>query len=422
MYACIHAPGNLPLLIECARGFSPYIEETSPDTVVFDVRGLEALYGPPPQLAREIDRRVGVPANVAIASNPDAAIHAARGIRGITTIPPGKEAAALAHLALNLLGGSPQLAELLDLWGIRTFGDFAKLPPLGVAARMGEEGLWLQRLARGEDFRQLLPLEDPLQFEEVMELEYPVELLEPLSFILARLLNEICRRLRARSLAANEIRLRLTLENAPEHFTSLQLPVPMLDEKAFLKMLQLEFSSRPPAAPILKVCLAAGPVKPRHTQQGLFMPATPEPEKLELTIARIRHFAGADKVGAPALVNTHRPDSFVMRSFAPRAPLASAVAQAAAGKTPVPLLCLRRFRPPRYAQVIVIHQRPARITSPAVNGSVVMAKGPWRTSGDWWQQDGWHRDEWDVEVTAGGLYRLFQELDSRRWFIEGSYD
>jgi len=416
MYACIHAPGNLPLLIECARGFSPHIEEISPDAVVFDVRGLESLYGPPPQLAREIDRRVGIVANVAIASNPDAAIHAALGIRGITIIEPGCEAEALTHLPLNLLGGSSEIAELLDLWGIRTFGDFAKLPPLGVAARLGEEGVYLQSLARGEGHRQLRPVEDPLQFEEAMELEYPVDLLEPLSFILARLLNEVCRRLGTRSLATNEIRLRLTLENAPEHFTVLRLPVPMLDPAAFLKMLQLDLSGRPPAAPVLKVHLAAEPVKPRRTQQGLFVSLAPEPEKLELTIARIRHLTGPDKVGAAERLNTHRPDSFVMRAFSPRTMAVQSVAEQP------PRLCLRRFRPPRYAHVILVHERPARITSSSVIGAVVMAKGPWRTSGDWWRPDAWNRDEWDVETAAGGLYRLYREIDSRRWFVEGSYD
>src|SRR4051812_40941891 len=92
MYACLLTPGNLPLAVECARGFSPHIEENPPDTVIFDVRGLESLYGPPEALAREIERRIGVPASIAIASNPDAALHAAHGIRGVTVIAPGKEA------------------------------------------------------------------------------------------------------------------------------------------------------------------------------------------------------------------------------------------------------------------------------------------------------------------------------------------
>jgi protein ImuB len=85
-------------------------------------------------------------------------------------------------------------------------------------------------------------------------------------------------------------------------------------------------------------------------------------------------------------------------------------------------LSLRRFRPPKYAQVIVAQERPVRINSPAVSGPVVVAKGPWRTSGDWWRVSRWKRDEWDVETAAGGLYRLYQEIDSRRWFVEGSYD
>jgi protein ImuB len=415
MFACIHASGNLPILVECARAFSPHIEEIGDDAVVFDVRGLASLYGPPPQLAREIDRRIGIAANIAIAPNPDAAIHAARGIRGITTIEPGKEAGTLERLPINLLGGSPETAELLDLWGIRTFGQFAKLPPLGVAARLGEEGIRLQSLARGEGHRQLHPLEDPLQFEETMELEYPVDLLESLSFILARLLNEVCRQLGARSLATNEIRLRLTLENAPEHCTALRLPVPMLDPAAFLKMLQLDLNGHPPAAPVLKASLAAEPVKPRRTQQGLFAAQSPEPEKLELTIARIRHLTGPGKVGTPELLNTHRPDSFKLRSFVPGL-ITRTIDQTA------PRLSLRRFRPPKYAQVILVRERPARIASPPATGTVVTAKGPWRTSGDWWQTTTWNRDEWDIEISTGGLYRLFLERDSNRWFIEGAYD
>lgn len=419
MYACLNAPGNLPLAIECARGFSPHIEENPPDTVIFDVRGLESLFGPPPSLAREIERRIGVPASIAIAANPDAAMHAALGIRGVTVIARGREAEALAPLPVNLLRASPETAELLHLWGIRTFGEFAALPPLGVAARLGEEGVHLQRLAHGDGYRQLRPIADPLEFEEEMELDHPVELIEPLMFLLARLLNDVCGRLGARSLASNEIRVRLTLENAPEHLAHLRLPVPMLDPKAFLKMLQLELSGTPPAAPVLKAHVRAEPVKPRRTQHGLFVPSSPEPEKLELTVARLRHLVGNAHVGTPELADTHRPDAFFLRAFAPH------VAQASACEdvfTESPRLCLRRFRPPRYAQVIVVNHQPVRVASPSVNGRVVMAKGPWRTSGEWWRPDAWNREEWDIALESGALYRLFQEVEGGRWFVEGSYD
>jgi protein ImuB len=422
MFACLHAPGNLPLAIECARGFSPYIEENPPDSVIFDVRGLESLYGPPERLAREIERRIGVPASIAIAVNPDAAMHAAHGIRGVTVIAPGREAEVLSPLPVNLLGGSSETAELLHLWGVRTFGEFAKLPPLGVAARIGDEGVHLQRLARGDGYRQLRPLLDPLEFEEELELDDPVELIEPLSFILFRLLNDICGRLGARSLATNEIRLQLTLENAPEHTVLLRLPVPMLDVKAFLKMLQLDLSGRPPSAPVLKVHLRAEPVKPRRTQHGLFVPSSPEPEKLELTVARLRHLVGDGQVGTPELKDTHRPDSFFMRGFAPRQALIQRSGTTTITEPSVARLCLRRFRPPRYAQVIVVNHHPVGVVSPSVSGRVAMAKGPWRTSGEWWREGAWNRDEWDIALESGALYRLFQDTSGGRWFIEGSYD
>jgi protein ImuB len=424
MFACLHAPGNLPLAMECARGFSPHIEENPPDTVIFEIRGLESLYGPPEQIAREIERRAGVPASIAIAANPDAAMHAAVGIRGVTVIPPGREAEVLAPLPVNLLRANPETAEILHLCGIRTFGELAGLPPLGVAARLGEEGVTLQRLAHGDGYRQLRPIVDPLEFEEEMELEYPVELIEPLSFILARLLNDVCARLGSRSLATNEIRVHLALENAPEHSVSLRLPVPMLDPKAFLKMLQLELHGTPPVAPVLKVHLKAEPVKPRRTQHGLFVPASPAPEKLELTVARLRHLVGDGQVGTPEMADTHRPDTFAMRAFAPQA-----VAETKTAIAESPRLCLRRFRPPRYAQVIVVNHQPVRVISPSVQGRVVMAKGPWRTSGEWWRhdawnrdEDAWNRDEWDIALESGALYRLFQEIDGGRWFVEGSYD
>jgi protein ImuB len=423
MYACLYAPGNLDVLLECARQFSPHIEQTAADTVVFRVDGLEPLFGKPHELAVSISNRAGIPANVAIADNPDAAMHAARGIAGVTVIPRGSEAKILAPLSLSLLACTPETAGILHAWGIRTFGELAALPPLGIAARLGDEGLHLRDLARGEAARQLRPMEDPLRFEETFELEYPVDLLEPLSFLLARLLNDLCARLASRALAANEIRLCLFLENRTLHQAALKLPVPMRDPQAFLKLLQLELDARPPQSPVMKLAIELEPVKPRTQQHGLFLPVSPEPERLEITLARLMNLLGAENVGSPRVRNTHRPDSFQIDRFSTSKLSASkgAAAEAASAYASGQLM-LRRYRPLKHAQVILNNQRPAQISALQIQGKVVACAGPWRTSGEWWMPEPWDRDEWDVSLGNGAIYRIHEDRRTGRWFLEGNYD
>jgi protein ImuB len=149
------------------------------------------------EVAVAMTNRAGIPVDVAIAGDPDSASFAARGFRGMTIVRPGQEGAILSPLPLHLLPCSPEVAAILNAWGIRTFGAFAALPPAGVVARLGKEGSYLQLLVRGQGHRQLRPIEDPPRFEEELELESPVELLESLAFVLGRMLHDLCGQLKA---------------------------------------------------------------------------------------------------------------------------------------------------------------------------------------------------------------------------------
>ena len=402
MFACLHGPGDLTAI---ASEFSPTVEQTAPGTVAFDVSGLDRLFGLPHDVANAILRRaaeLGIHANLALAANPDAAIYAARGFSGVSIVPHGDEAKFLGTLPLALLSPSPDLAETLERWGIRRFHDLAALPPLGIAERLGAEGLYLRELARGESDRKLLAIEELLTFEDELELEYPVDLLEPLAFLLARLVNGLATRLATRGLATDELRLRLKLESAGTHERTLRLPVPSLDTKAFLKLLQLDLSAHPPQAPIVHVWMAVNPVKPQAAQAGLFVPAAPEPVKLELTLARIKSIVGQDRVARPTLPDTHAPGG-------PVSPVPNGPRQA-----------FRYFRPPLAAHVTVAETRPAFVTAGPIRGKVIDLAGPWRTSGDWWTIDQWSRDEWDIALSDGALYRLY--CSPAGWYLEGAYD
>src|ERR1019366_9189274 len=119
MFACIYGPGAAAS--GCAYEFSPRVEELNADTVVADASGLERLFGSPHELAAALSRRfagLGFTGSVAIASNPDAAVHAARGLPGVTVILRGEEAVRLAGLPVELLEPAPEILETLDCWGI----------------------------------------------------------------------------------------------------------------------------------------------------------------------------------------------------------------------------------------------------------------------------------------------------------------
>jgi protein ImuB len=473
MFACIygrsvpkcgfHDEAREASLIDLAFTFSPLVEQTTVDTVVLDVAGQDLLFGSSDNfgepehkhaeidssraLANEIIRRatqLGFKVNVSVAANPDAAIHLARSFKGVTVIPAGGESLRLGNLPLKMLDYSlaaiekervEEIGETLELWGLRTFSDFAVLPQKGIAQRLGQAGVRLQKLTQGKSERPLVLVQPPIDFEQSLELEHPVGELEPLSFILSRLLNQLCANLHSHALATNELRLRLKLEDKTDHERAITLPVPMRNPKTLLRLLLFEIEAQPLQAALISVTIAAEPVKPRVAQTGLFIPLAPEPEKLELTLARLAKLVGADKVGSPELLDTHRADAFRMKHFCiSTGQNKSRRHRHWAIGTGQCFMGFRVFRPPWRAEVQTIHGRPARISAHNVNssclvrGKIICASGPWRTSGDWWRTDIWARDEWDIAVAdsvphqSDVLCRMYRDLQSEEWFIEGMYD
>jgi protein ImuB len=477
-------------LLDCAQSFSPEVEDASPGAVVLNLAGLEPLFGPLPKIARDLAQRVsqvGLEANIAVAANPDAALLAARGFPGVTLIPEGREAERLGDLPVEVLLESfsssfsfdveqaARWIETFDRWGIRKLRALAALPEVPVSERLGQQGIRLQKLARGAAPRNLRVLEPQLIFAESVELEYPIVLLEPLAFLLNRMLEQVCARLRSRALAAQELRLNLELaatqQNGCASFTctltrqftrTLRLPTPMLDTKIFLKLLQLDLQAHPPGAPIVKIHLSADPARPRALQSGLFQPVFPEPEKLELTLARIAGIVGEGRVGSVELLDTHREGAFAVRRFAPAEPARvepkvkpevkqsgnrkkdtsmqendsvcpvdeklDENAKESAKEQMSAVIALRLFRPPLGASVTLREAKPVRmrcLEREDIAGEIVWTAGPWRSSGDWSEQEGWSREEWDIAVPAETglvLYRLVQDKLSGNWFLEGTYD
>ncbi len=437
MFACIvtrNVASTAAGLLELAREFSPRVQAPapapsrrssppdSPDRVILDLTGLDRLLGSPADIARQIAARAtaaGLRVQVAVAANPDAAICAARAYPGVTVVRPGRESRLLGDLPLELLDPPEAILETWHLWGLHTFRDLAALPDAGLAVRLGAAGVEYQRRARGVLERPLLPETIAPEYVKSMELEYPVAETEPLLFVLSGMLSALCAELESRGLAADELHYSAGLVNKSLWERLLRLPCPMRDGKALLKLLQLDLEKHPPPAPVVSVTLRATPAPPQLLQRGLFLPAAPEPEKLEITLARIARLIGEDRLGSPELLDTHRRDAFrmvhfrVLEGFGTRKDTEEK--PEGHGK-----LALRRFRPPLPARVKGCP--PTYVTAPGIQGRVEAAAGPWRSSGDWWKAPAWSRDEWDVAMASGALYRIYQDRDTSAWYVDGCYD
>ena len=363
-------------LLDIALEFSPYVEQTAPATLVFSIDPLRQLIGSPYQIASELSRagyERKLQANLAIASNPDTAILLARCFTGVTLVPLGEEASKLASIPLVELQMDQALLALLHRWGVKTCGELAALPEAGVAERLGPAGVHLRKLACGTVQRPLRLPAPPTSYEERIDLEYPIALLEPLLFLLSSTLTELCRRLRSQSRAARMVDLQLELEAHPAYQAKLEFPVPLDNSRTILKLLQLHLERHSPGAAVLGFRLRIEPVEPQRVQGGIFLPPTPLPDKLQITLARIAGMVGDENVGSPVLLNTHRPDAFEM------APLnVAALGKPIDNPTPpeVLRLAIRLFRPALQARVRLVEFAPQDVMAHGVKGKVLRWAGP----------------------------------------------
>jgi protein ImuB len=422
------------VLLEIAETFSPRVEDGGPGIAHLDLRGLGRRYrSSQPEhelgqaLVHALDRE-RLPARVGIASNKLAARMAAGLFPTPTVVPPGDEQAFLAPLPLERLAPELEIAQTLERWGLRSIGEFARIPAAEVASRLGEIGSELHASARGLDLRPLVPRPPPPDFREGMTLEWPLVNLEPFLFLARAALDRLCRRLETAGLGCARLDVSLRLEPDGAHERSLTLPSPTRDAKTLSTLVRLDLEQHTPGAPVVGFAFTAQPDRPRAAQLSIFGPAALSPERLATTLARLFALLGPGRVGSPDVTDGHRPERFALTAYRPPPPPAVRPRPPRARG----LLAVRALRP---AIEIEVGARETAAAGPAflrsrsgpgvtvtVEGGVRVASGPWDLEEGWWTEAPVRREYWDVELDAGGLYRIYRDRDTGRWYLDGIYD
>jgi protein ImuB len=410
-------------LADVAATLASRVEVAADGAVFLDATGAAHLAAGEAGLATALvarARRVGLAARAAVGATLTvarlAAMHAADGVE---VVAAGSERGFLAPLPLACLGPDAAVAATLERWGVRRLGDLARLPIAEVATRLGPAGAALVRAARGEDARPLAPRPPGGAVEEAAALEHGLEALEPLLFVLRGLLERALDRLGLEGVGCTRLGLSLGLDDRSRDERQLALAAPTREVRTLLGCLRVELEARPPRAAVVAVAVGAVPERIRPAQLGLFQPPGPAPERLAATLARLAALCGPDRVGAPAVVDTHRPGTAAVTPFG--------AAPADGPPSPPPAggdcrLVVRALRPPRAVEVFCDRDRPDFVRGRGLGGRVVGAAGPWRVQAEWWSEDGTARDYYDLQLSDGGLYRCFRDLGSGGWFVDGVYD
>jgi protein ImuB len=436
-------------LADLGASFSPRVEPIAAG-VALDVSDLGSLFANDAEIGNALfvaARKLGLAVRVGIAGDKATARIAARAGIGpdgepsdVTVVAPGREAAFLSPLPIALLAPDATVLATLRGWGVRTIGELEALPQGGVAVRLGAEGARLGRIARGEAESPLIPRPEPLLFEEGIDLDWPVEDVEPLLFVLRRLLENLTARLACRGLSASDLGLTLKLSSRGRDVRVVPVASPTRDIGTLLSLVRLALETSPPSNAVDSIRLRTTPARARPAQLSFFEPAGPSPDKLVSTLAKLSALVGEPRVGAPALVDRHLPDAFTLQPFnSPRVPTtttraAAARAPAATMTQPSPRpavmtaaasdarqLALHALRPPLDAEARLDRGRLRYLAGQGVGGQVLAAAGPFRIRDGWWQNP-LIRDYYDVELSDGAIYRVFHDLQQDSWHIDGCYE
>ena len=350
-------------LIDVAESISPVVEEAAPGCVWVDLTGSERFYrhrsgarknrptGEPAanvgamedggaaedvdeasitaeeELAAEIvrrARRVGLVAAVGIAGDKEVARLAAR-CGGARVIGAGSEREFLDWMPLDLLelgvnARGDDLEMMLKRLGIRRLGELARLDARAVGSRLGSRGAELLRLARGEGSARVTARPRAEVFSEAIELEYGIETIEPLDFVMRAMIAHLTERLQLRGLAAGDITLALGLTDRRRDERRVAVAAPTLEVRALLTLVKLSLEAAPPAAPVETIRVTLTPRAGRAAQADMFLPPAPAPDRLETAIARIAALCGPDRVGRIAAADSYRPEAMRVGRFAPPPP------------------------------------------------------------------------------------------------------
>jgi len=301
----------LEAALDALADFTPSLE-AEPDPaerafgrVLLGIEGLHRLWGDEEALTSRVvdicERLLPGKPRIGIANTRfGAQVAAVVGQGRLERVPVGDsavEAAYLAPLPIRFLPADDETREQLRVFGLTRIGQFGALSRSAVIARLGAPGGELHDLARGMDGRALRPRKPIAQLRAEAELEPPVEMLEPLRFLMRNLCQALCEQLAARGAGATRAVLQLDLEHGQPLLLEQALPEPAAAPELLERLLFARLGNSPPAAAVTRLTVELrGEQVVAGQQLGLFAPQLARAARLDWQLIGLTLRFGPDRL------------------------------------------------------------------------------------------------------------------------------
>jgi len=410
---------------------SPRLDSDRRGAFFLGLRGLERIVRSESGFAASVRAAlggIGLEAQVAVADRPFSAWVAARRARPVKIVPPGRDEAILAGVPLSDLPLSDPAHELIALFGLENAAQLAALPAGELARRLGQEGAELEQLLGGGGRPFAWPREEmvPVEAERAaLELEEPVEDLEPLLFLGKSLVDRILAAVAAGRRVVAELSVVARLDDRSEATHVLRPAEPTLEARPILDLFRLWLENRPFRAPVLGLEMTATGARPASARQLSLYHQREEQEAaaLDRAVARLSAAFGASCVVRPVLVDTFRPETRLeWATFeSPRSDAGAASRSRSEPGSGSGTPMVMRLGSPEPVEWQKEKDMLRRVGQAAAR--VVSSEGPVRLCGEWWQKgSSFDRSYYWLTLADGSLCWVYRDHQDGRHYLHGVAD
>lgn len=441
--------GRTPLIVENApeinlqalkqlawfcEKFSPIVgleEQTPPEGLIFDITGVAALFGGEEKLAQTVlqdCQHHTYQGRVAIADTPGAAWALAHySDQSRSVVAAGQQDAALRPLPVSSLRISPLIVKKLGDVGIQTVGELLAIPRRELPARFGNELSLRIDQALGVVTEIITPERPQVPVEVDWNIDPPTNQPATWDYILKTLLSRVFKKLADRNQTVRRLRCRWDQEKK-HHEITLEVVRSSISLNDLLELIDLQLQRSPLQGEVSRISvLIIETVPVGFRKRHIFESDQQEnhwSQALKL-IDRLSSRLGVESVLQPTLQPEHQPELAVKnRPWSERSTEVSIYSES----SPVPTsfstrpLILKSEHQPLTVVEYFSDRFPKLFLWEQNQYEVIAYWGPERLTTGWWRKVHIRRDYYQVEVTTGQRFWVFEEIENHNWWLHGVFD